>query len=307
MENFQTPILFVVFNRYSTAIQVFNKIREIKPKKLYIAADGRRKTHKDDKQKCEKVRSIAKLVDWDCELKTLFREENIGCGKGVYSAVNWLFENEDRGIILEDDVLPIYDFFVYCDDLLERYKDNDKIKAISGNDYGICPQNQVGSYWYSSIFHVWGWATWRRAWKDYEFDLKKYSRKQLRDFYRPYSVSFESKMYWYYRAMQMYYHTVDAWDYQAEFWIWRTKGLCIQPVKPLITNIGMEKGTDKTHEFKDPNSMKFASQNILPLKYNDKVVQDKEADLRFHKQFNRKAIWKYPILHFLLLFKKRKF
>lgn len=306
MENYQTPILFVVFNRYSTAIQVFNKIREIKPKKLYIAADGPRKGREDDKVNCTKVRSIAKLVDWDCELKTLFRDENVGCGKGVSGAISWLFEHENRGIILEDDVLPNDDFFVYCADLLERYKDNNEIKAISGNNFGIRPQKTNISYWYSSILHVWGWATWKRAWKDYEYDLTKFSKKELHNFYKPYSVTFESRLYWYYRAMQMYRHTVDTWDYQASFWIWRTKGLCIQPVKPLVTNIGMEGETDKTHEFKNIDTLKFASQSILPLQYNDEVKQDKEADKRFHNQYNRKAIWKYPILFCLLLFRKKK-
>ena len=234
------------------------------------------------------------------ELKTLFRENNVGCGKGVSGAIDWFFSNEEKGIILEDDVLPNNDFFVFCEDLLERYKDVDKVKSISGNNFNINPKDNKASYWYSSILHVWGWATWRRAWKDYKFDLAQFSSKELKEFYKPYSVGYESRLYWAYRANQMRKHKVDTWDYQAAYWIWRTGGLCIQPRVPLITNIGVETTEEQTHSFNSADDMICESRQILPIIYNDEIKQDKQADKIFHDKFNRKALWKYPILNLKL-------
>ena len=146
MNGYNTPILFIIFNRKSTAERVFAKIREIKPKRLYVVADGPRANRPDDIEKCKQTRQIIDNVDWDCELKTLFRENNVGCGKGVSGAIDWFFSNEEKGIILEDDVLPNNDFFVFCEDLLERYKDVDKVKSISGNNFNINPKYNKASY-----------------------------------------------------------------------------------------------------------------------------------------------------------------
>lgn len=301
MQGFQTPVLFVIFNRLSTAEKVFEAIRRLKPAKLYIAADGPRKGNEFDKENCPKVRKIVDRVDWDCELKTLFRDENLGCGKSVSGAIDWMFENEDRGIVLEDDCLPNEDFFFYCDELLQRYKDNPQIMAICGNNSNTRPSAADVSYWYSSILHVWGWATWARAWKTYEYDLNKYSLKQLRQFYKPYSVGFESELYWLYRALQMKKRKADdIWDYQAEFWIWRNHGLSIQPSVPLVTNIGVE-CEQQTHVFKNTDDYVLQTRPILPLNYNDTIVQDKKADLSHHKKYHRKPLWKYPLLYLLII------
>jgi GT2 family glycosyltransferase len=122
----KTAVLFLIFNRPDTTKQVFAAIRKAKPPKLYVAADGPRADNPGEAEKVEQVRLIATNIDWDCELKTLFRDENLGCGKGVSSAITWFFENEGEGIILEDDCLPSQSFFWYCEELLERYRE-DKI------------------------------------------------------------------------------------------------------------------------------------------------------------------------------------
>ena len=118
------PILFVIFNRFDTAKQVFERIKEVQPSKLYIAADGPRENKVGESEKCQQVRDLVKLIDWNCEVKTLFRDKNLGCAKAVSGAISWLFENEEMGIILEDDCLPHLDFFPYCKELLEKYKDD---------------------------------------------------------------------------------------------------------------------------------------------------------------------------------------
>src|SRR5574344_350298 len=292
-----TPILFVIFNREDTALRVFSKIREAQPKKLYLAADGPRQTRQGEREKCLLLREkILKGIDWPCQVKTLFREKNLGCGRAVSGAITWLFDNEESGIILEDDCLPGSDFFLYAQDLLERYKDNEKIKIISGDNFQQGRKIGSGSYYFSSTALIWGWATWRRVWKEYEFDISPYSLEELKSFYKPYSFGIEDRLYWSYRAKQMQNHRVDTWDYQLHFSIWRKKGMNIVPGVNLIENIGF--GSDATHTAKqiEGKNKIVKSEEILPLKYNDLIIQDKAADKFYHDTYNGKALWKYPIL-----------
>ena len=159
-----TPaVLFIIFNRPETTQRVFDAIRLAKPTRLYIAADGPRENKTGEKELCEQARKIAQNVDWDCEVKTLFQKENLGCGKAVSHAISWFFENEDMGIILEDDCLPHQSFFKYCEELLEKYKNNDRIGIISGNNFQ--KKRKIGSfsYYFSDIVNIWGWATWARS------------------------------------------------------------------------------------------------------------------------------------------------
>ena len=159
-----TPILFLVFNRPDTTSKVFQRIREIQPLKLFIAADGPRPEKEGEKEKCETVkRSVLENIDWPCEVKTLFRNNNLGCGKAVSNAITWFFQNVEEGIILEDDILPDKSFFNFCKDLLEKYRYDERIKVIGGSNI----HKKAGikdSYYFSSICRIWGWASWRRVW-----------------------------------------------------------------------------------------------------------------------------------------------
>ena len=168
---FQTPILFLIFNRPDTTKRVFESIRSIKPAKLYIAADGDRKDKVGEDLLCKDTRSIIDLIDWECEIKTLFRPENLGCKIAVSSAIDWFFENEEQGIILEDDCLPNESFYIYCETLLNYYAFNERIMHISGNNFQDGMMRGNGSYYFSNYNHIWGWASWKRAWKAYNVDL----------------------------------------------------------------------------------------------------------------------------------------
>ena len=128
----KSPVLFIIFIREDTTRKVFEKIREAKPPRLYIAADGPRPGRPDDIEKCKATRSIVNDIDWECEVKTLFRDENLGCGKGVSSAITWFFDNEPEGIIIEDDILPNMEFFKFCDEMLEKYRDDERIQLVAG-------------------------------------------------------------------------------------------------------------------------------------------------------------------------------
>lgn len=163
---FETAILFIIFKRKETALKVLEIIKQIKPKYLYIAADGWR--DENEKIKCLETReAVLKAINFECEIKTLFRDKNLGCCDGVAGAIQWFFENVEQGIILEDDCLPEISFFDYCEKLLNYYKDNERIMHITG-DSPLDRKVGEASYYFATIQHCWGWASWRRAW-DYQW------------------------------------------------------------------------------------------------------------------------------------------
>lgn len=236
-----TPILFLIFNRIDTTSRVFEKIKEAKPPRLYIASDGPR-LHKDGES--DIVKKTRKMVldgiDWGCEVKTLFRDENLGCGKAVSSAITWFFENEPEGIILEDDCLPSKSFFSYCETLLDYYRDNKCVMHISGDQF-VADFDNCYSYYFAKIQHVWGWASWADRWKQYKFDLKDYDEKNVEKF----SENKNVQNYWRVILNKMKKHEIDTWDYQWAFKVVEMDGLCINPSKNLISNIGF--GENSTH------------------------------------------------------------
>ncbi|MDR1904098.1 MAG: CatB-related O-acetyltransferase [Treponema sp.] len=244
---FNTPVLFIIFNRLDTTKQVFSVIRRIKPVRLFIAADGPRPGLLDEKQFCDDARNfVLANIDWDCEVKTLFREKNLGCGKAVSEAITWFFEQVEQGIILEDDCVPALSFFSYCEKLLEKYKDDDRIFHISGYNPLVSAKIKRGySYFFSRIEICWGWATWKRAWNYYNFNIKGLgdfiSQKKIEKIFTRKS----DRNYWLNIFKKMERHEVDTWDYQWTYTVLFYNKLCITPAKNLVSNIGY--GFDATH------------------------------------------------------------
>ena len=231
----KTAVLFLVFNRPDTTRQVFEAIRKAKPPRLYVAADGPRADKSKEGEKCEQVRRIATQIDWDCEVKTLFRDKNLGCRVGVSSAIDWFFKNEEEGIILEDDCLPSQSFFWFCEELLEQYRGDMRVMHIGGTNKGISFEGEY-SYFFSKYVQIWGWATWRRAWEKYDVKIKKWSKikEKLEDYYG-------SAREVYVRRKQfhsVYSENIDTWDYQWNFACLINWGLSILPAINLITNMG---------------------------------------------------------------------
>src|SRR5262249_47548369 len=164
----KVPVLFLVFNRPETTARVMEAIRAAGPERLYVAADGPRDSKTGEAEHCAEVRQLAMNVDWPCDVRTLFRDRNLGCRRAVSSAITWFFEQEPEGIILEDDCLPSFDFFPYCAELLERYRDDERVMAICGSAYADVSSDYPHSYYFSYYADMWGWATWRRAWLHYD-------------------------------------------------------------------------------------------------------------------------------------------
>jgi len=243
---FSVPILLIIFNRLETTKKVFAEIKKTRPKTLFIAADGPRHDRNGEKEKCEKIRNyVINNIDWDCEIKTLFRERNLGCKLAVSSALDWFFTHVSQGIIMEDDCLPDQSFFPYCKELLKVYQDNEKIFMISGNNFLLNRQTDRASYYFSRLTHVWGWASWRRAWETYDISIKDYpefiENKIIEKIWRSQNV----REYWIQCFNMVYENKLDTWDYQWTFNIWKHDGVCIAPRVNLVSNIGY--GSEETH------------------------------------------------------------
>ena len=242
-----TAVLFLIFNRPDTTTEVFAAIREARPARLYVAADGPRPDRAGEAERCAEARRIATEVDWPCEVRTLFRDQNLGCRRAVSGAITWFFEHEEEGIILEDDCVPHPSFFAFCGELLERYRDDRQIMCITGNNFQADMKGWPYSYYYSIFNHCWGWASWRRAWAFYDSELEGFDptvapRKldrlcRVRGFGDHWARIFD----------RVKTGQIDSWAY---IWTWtcfRHGGLTCTPRVNLVSNIGFgESGTHTT-------------------------------------------------------------
>lgn len=297
----KTPILFLIFNRPELTAQVFSTIRQVQPAQLFIAADGPRANRAGEKEKCEMCRAIVSKIDWPCEVQTLFREQNLGCKKAVSGAIDWFFDNVEEGIILEDDCLPDPSFFKYCSVLLEYYRDNPKVMHIAGVNFLSSTIQLPESYFFSKLFYIWGWATWKRAWKFYDVGIADWPTFQKKLFI---SNQLPHKMYRYYQKNwnKIYANQIDTWDYQWSFACLKQHAVGIVPTKNMVKNIGFD--ADATHTiFLDDrcsnlkiHSMEFPLNHPLWSKSNSKY--DEQAFKIFAPRFTQRLQSKlHEILH----------
>lgn len=296
------PVLFLVFNRPQTTIRVFEQIRTYKPTQLFIAADGARENKIGEAEKCEVVRKIATQIDWDCEVKTLFREKNLGCKSAVSGAINWFFENVEEGIILEDDCLPNESFFLYCQTMLERYRNNDNVMHINGFSYS----NEKSNYHFTNLPLVWGWASWRRAWLKYDIEMTNIENG-FEKMDNLISNNFFNSSMMKLLAMEVYFNEINTWDVQWNFSVIKNDGICVQTGVNFISNIGF--GEEATHTISqiDANSNTITFENSEFLSFIPvQAINLTQQSFILNKQFNRswkgkiKAILRYYIYFFKL-------
>lgn len=235
-----TPVLFVVFNRPETTRRVFEAIREAHPPRLFVAADGARPERAGESETAEQVRQIATAVDWPCELKTRFSEKNQGCRIAVSSAVDWFFSQVEEGIILEDDCVPSLDFFRFCQEMLEYYRDDDRIMSISGSNMQLGRHPVESSYYFSRYVHIWGWASWRRAWKHYDVDMKDLPSFLEENVLASLFPTRIEQRRWREILWKTYHHSphFTTWDFQWGYTLMKRHALAVTPTCNLITNIG---------------------------------------------------------------------
>jgi len=273
----KVPVLFLIFNRSDTTQLVFNEIRKAQPAQLFIAADGPRKDRPEDIENCRKVREIIRQVDWDCSVSTLFRDENLGCKRGVSSAIDWFFSHVDEGIILEDDCVPDPSFFPFCQELLERYRDDERIMVISGDNLQFGRRKSQYSYYFSRCFHLWGWATWKRAWDNYDIKMELWPKIKETGRLKDILHDPNAEKYWEIIFNDTYNNKNDTWDYQWVFSCWIQGGLSIVPNNNLISNIGFN--CSATHTTRDSPFSKMIVEKIeFPLNHPEYIIRDATAD-----------------------------
>lgn len=274
---FATPILFIIFIRPLATQRVFEQIKRIKPTYLFIAADGPRTDKPEDKERCEVTRKIIDQIDWKCDLKTLLRAENRGCGFGPSEAISWFFDHVKQGIILEDDCVPNLDFFHFCERLLDKYEHNIDIFQISGTLPLVSWKSYTQDYLISKFGGTWGWATWRRAWN--KFDYKASAWKELQG-KRKVQTFLENDTFYshFLHEFNISFSEIrnDIWDYQWLFCRFYWGGYSIMPTVNLVTNVGFSE--DATHTFHSASSManlptnELLNNNLINIHGNDKLL-----------------------------------
>lgn len=299
----KSPILFLIFNRPDTTRQVFETIREAKPPRLYIAADGPRKNREGEKERCEDTRKIALNVDWECDVKTLFREENLGCGKAVSEAITWFFDNESEGIILEDDILAHQDFFPYCDEMLEKYRNKDNIGLIAGHNNIYEDLTKDASYGFISVPHIWGWATWRKEWNNYKYNVNEISLSGLCHSLAELGYDGKEINYWKEKYSIMKHFLIDTWDYQWVMSILYHRKLSVTPYKSLTKNIGFTQDATHTNNA-SRKELSLVPSPIYPITHPVEIRIDKEAEYIELVKSNRYRTKKTHIIFNMILFIK---
>jgi hypothetical protein len=296
---FQIPILFLIFNRLETTKLVFEKIKSIEPAILYIACDGPREEKSGEYIVVQEIRDwVINNINWDCQYKLLFRETNLGCGKAVSSAIDWFFQNVEMGIILEDDCLVDHTFFQYSEELLWKYKDDPRISSICSSNTIEYSGQPDESYFFSKYSMIWGWATWRRAWKYYDFRIESWPELKRSKWLDKIDSSFLFKLYWTHVFDSCYQGDVDTWDFQWTYSCWLQNGLSIIPNTNLVRNIGI--GISETHNvavhyatFKE-NAISF------PLLHPEEIITKKHIEDTLTKK-----IFSLPLFMYGIVFLKR--
>ena len=257
-------VLVMGFNRPNHLSQVLERIREARPTRLFAAIDGPRPDRAGEVERTEACRQLIRDVEW-AEVTTWFREENYGCGRGVSANVSWFFEHVDRGIILEDDILPHPSFFPFCSELLDRYADDPRVFAVSGANV-VPPEGQSHPdlpYRFQQTMHVWGWATWRRAWADYRLNVGGWWREVPPATFAHRMGSLSGAAYLGANLELTARGEVDTWDYQVTYAALRTGSLIATSNTALVENIGF--GADATHTFAGESGLQTTGAATLPL------------------------------------------
>jgi hypothetical protein len=297
----ETPVLLIVFNRPDNTRKVFEKIKKIKPKELFIFSDGHRDSVPGEELRVSEIRqNIKDSVDWDCNLYLKFNNENLGCGAGPFSAISWAFEKTEKLIILEDDCVPSLPFFGYCEELLDKYEKDDRVWIISGLNHFEGRFNLVNedSYFFSKYASPWGWATWKRCWREMDLQMKKLELFRKQGYIFDHVNRKDSAA-----ALAIYKNYINEigkpvqlsiWDVQFGFTIWSNRGVGIVPSSNLITNIGLT-GTHANGEAGLGHSL-VANENYKISKHPDFCQTNFLYDDRYFKLCRERKPFIYRLI-----------
>lgn len=290
----KSAVLLIIFNRPDTTFKVFNEIRKAKPSKLYISADGPRSNNHKDEILCAEAKSITELIDWECKIITNYNQVNKGCKIAVSDAISWFFSNEEQGIILEDDCLPAEGFFIFCDSMLELYRNDTRISLISGSNLNQSDISKSESYHFSRFTAIWGWASWRRVWNKYDRELSNYTEQDVKTFLGDLFNDRFLLDIWVKLFRDLKSNKIDTWDFQFGIMNFFEGTLSIVPNVNLISNIGFRE--DATHTPDSGNKHANLPTGELNQIYHPKfVLPDSRADHKFLLQeFKLDRWWSKP-------------
>jgi hypothetical protein len=285
----QTAIAMLIFNRPETTARVFGEVRRARPPTLLVVADGPRSDRPGELERCAAAREIVEAVDWDCELFTNYADVNLGCRSRISSGLDWVFETVEEAIVLEDDCLPHPSFFRFCEELLGRYRDEERVMHISGDNFQFGRRRGGASYYFSRYPHVWGWASWASAWRNYDVEIGKWSGAEDKDAYLEPFADPRERLFWRWAWDGASSGAIDTWDLQ---WVFAgiTRGsLSINPNVNLVSNIGF--GDRSTHPGEDDHVVDTlpVGEITFPLKHPNAIERDVEADERTAELFFRKG------------------
>ncbi|OYU94267.1 MAG: hypothetical protein CFE21_16910 [Bacteroidetes bacterium B1(2017)] len=288
-------VLLIVFNRFDTAVQVLAQLRLAAVKKLYIYSDGPRNTKEGEKETLTDVQTkILAQIDWPCQIETRFCENNQGPRIAIGQAIDWFFEHEEEGIILEHDCVPNQSFFPYCKELLAYYRTDERIMHISGDNFQFGKWRGDGSYYFSKLNHIWGFATWRRAWKHYDVDMKEYPEFREKDRLNDILWHKRSIDFWQKTFDKTYSKEIETWDYQWTFAMWINNGLSIYPNKNLVSNVGFDKLALNTTNPNDKIA-RMLTQEMHEIIHPKLILHDQEADSYTMDEVFYPSLWKYAV------------
>jgi len=240
-----SPVVLIIFNRPDATARVFAEIARARPGKLLVVADGPRADRPGEDAKCAQARSIIERVDWQCEVLLNYAESNLGCKRRLTSGISWAFEQVPEAIFLEDDCLPHPTFFAFCEQLLQRYRDDQRVSQIGGANFQFGRNRTAASYYFSRYHHVWGWASWRRAWQNYDGDLAMWPEIRASGRLAAVIPDAAERAYWTKILDAVHGGKIDTWDYQWNLSSWAQGRVSIVPAVNLISNIGF--GAEATH------------------------------------------------------------
>lgn len=285
------PILLLAFNRPDTTQRVLESLEAARPARIFLAVDGPRVNREGESARVAQVRHLAERIDWDCDVQTLFREQNLGCKLAVSQAISWFFSNVEAGIILEDDCVAHRSFFPYAAKLLERYRDDERVLMVSGDNFQRGRRRTEYSYYFSRYTHIWGWATWRRAWRLYDHEMTLWPG--LRDGGWLIDILGDRKAaeYWGGIFEDTYQNRNTSWAYRWMFCAWAHGGLTVLPNVNLVSNIGFGDLATHTHHSESPWAALPVEAISLPLKHPPAPMRNRRADA-----FTQRAMFSSPPL-----------
>jgi hypothetical protein len=287
VKDLKTPVLLIIFNKIKETKDVFLTIQSYRPNQLFIAADGPRLEKTGEIEKCNFIKDwVLENIDWDCEIKTLFQQQNLGCGLGPATAISWFFDQVEEGIILEDDCVPDISFFEYCAELLQKYRYDNRISIISGANFDRSGKYSpaVESYFFSVFPFTWGWATWKRNWNNFDHSIKKWGFIDTKEFLKYLFDDIEFQLLWKKVFDDIYNKPPsDIWDYQFFFISFLHKQLSIIPHVNLVSNIG--NGVEATHTYGEGMEMVNvpASTMDFPMVHPTMILRNLNYDIFLQK------------------------